>query len=532
MSAPNLDMSDEEERGVAHSGHIPHPGGVRQALAANRLGLWSLVFLIISAAAPLTVVAGGATAGFAVTGLVGLPVTYLASVVLLALFAVGWVDMATRIPNAGAFYAYIRHGYAAGGGETLGRVVGLAAAGVALLAYNALQIGLIAGLGAVTSSWLQTRFGIEVAWWLLALLGISVIGAMGVARIDFSGRVLAVLLTAETTVVVIIDALAVTHPADGTVSLTTLNPSHLVATGIGAALAICITGFVGCEAAAVFAEEVRDRERTVRHAVTLALLITGIVYAGSTWALTVYTGPDNIIDAAAADPAGLFIGIGAVYLGTLFADLANLLFITSLFAAALAYHNTVARYLFSLGRERALPLVAVGLGRTNRSGAPRNASLTQTALAVSTVVVWSLLGWDPLLQLFFAGTVLGGTGVVLLMASTSFAVGLWFWRHGYSSRWRHLVAPFTAGAALAVVSALIVDNFELLVGAPPEAQWPALLPGAYGMCVIGGVLWGLWLRHRRPDAFDVIGLGPVATRLGPMPVQAPTPAVTSREVGL
>jgi hypothetical protein len=46
---------------------------ITQALARDRLGLPAVLFFVMSAAAPLTVVAGVLTTGYAVTGNVGLP---------------------------------------------------------------------------------------------------------------------------------------------------------------------------------------------------------------------------------------------------------------------------------------------------------------------------------------------------------------------------------------------------------------------------------------------------------------------------
>jgi hypothetical protein len=47
--------------------------------------------------------------------------------------------------------------------------------------------------------------------------------------------------------------------------------------------------------------------------------------------------------------------------------LGHVLFSTSILAAAISFHNTIARYVFALGREHALPAV---FGRTSTSGAP------------------------------------------------------------------------------------------------------------------------------------------------------------------
>src|SRR4029450_7839917 len=113
--------------------------------------------------------------------------------------------------------------------------------------------------------------------------------------------------------------------------------------------------------------------------------------------------------------AGENLGEGAARIG--FA-----LFVTSVFAALLSFHNAVARYLFALGREGVLPRLlpsptafaryrfALGregvlprlLGRTSsRSGAPKVGSLVQSALALIVILTYLVLDLDPLGQLFF-----------------------------------------------------------------------------------------------------------------------------------
>ena len=57
---------------------------------------------------------------------------------------------------------------------------------------------------------------------------------------------------------------------------------------------------------------------------------------------------------------------------------AQWLFLTSLFAAALAFHNAVWRYAFALGRENVLP---AALGRTGGNNIPKAASLAQSVTA-------------------------------------------------------------------------------------------------------------------------------------------------------
>src|SRR5258705_3174560 len=99
---------------------------VSAALARNRLGIPSVVFFVVAAAAPLTVIAGAVTTGYGVTGFGGIPVAFVTVTLILSVFAVGFVAMSRRIVNAGAFYTYVAQG--------LGRPAGVGAAWVALLA--------------------------------------------------------------------------------------------------------------------------------------------------------------------------------------------------------------------------------------------------------------------------------------------------------------------------------------------------------------------------------------------------------------
>ncbi|WP_327038361.1 APC family permease [Micromonospora maris] len=474
------------------------PDTVSAVLARGRLGIPSVVFFVIAAAAPLTVVAGGATTGYAVTGVTGIPVSYLLVAAVLALFAVGYVAMSRRIVNAGAFYTYVTRG--------LGRPAGVGAAMVALLAYNAMQIGLYGGAGAVTAQFLNDRYGIGLTWWSCALAVWAVVAVLGVARIDLNGRVLAVVLVAECVVALTFDAIMVTHPADGTVSFDTLAPSHVFAAGIGAALVTAITGFVGFEGTVVFSEETKDPRRTIARATYIAVAVTGLLYGLSAWAMSVATGPDRIVAAARADGTDLIFNLVSPYLADSIVTVARVLFITSLFAALLSFHHTVARYLFALGRERVLPAV---FGRTSRrTGAPKVGSLVQSGLAFAVLVGYAVAGADPIVHLFFWVTVTGGLGVLILMTVTSAAVIGFFARSTHTEGpWRSLVAPGLATVALGGILTVTLREFATLLGVAPDSPLRWAFPAAYAAVALLGVAWALVLRTTNPEVYAAVGLG-------------------------
>nr|WP_236031032.1 APC family permease [Actinoplanes lichenicola] len=470
------------------------------ALARARLGVWPLVWIVMAAAAPLTVVAGGATAGFAVTGLTGIPLGYVVVAVILAVFAVGYVAMSRTIVNAGAFYTYVTRG--------LGKPAGVSASFVAVVAYNVMQTGLYGGFGVAAHDFAAAHLDLSAPWWTWALMSWALIGFLGGRRIDLNGRVLAVLLIAEICVAIILAMVQVAHPADGLVSFTTLSPGNLFTAGLGAALATAIAGFVGFEGTAVFSEESKDPQKTVARATYLALAIIGVLYAFCAWAMSVATGPDQIVDKATTDGSQLIFNLAGPYVPSAVVTLGQLLFVTSLFAALLAFHNTAARYFYALGREGVLP---AGLGRTSpKTRAPIAGSLLQTLIGASVIAVFVVNGWDPFTQMFFWLTVLGGVGVLILMTATSVAVCAYFARPAHRDGVnisRGILAPAFAALALGAVLVVTLGQMPTLLGVDPASPLRWQLPAIFAVAAVLGVSWALILRQRRPQVYEVIGLG-------------------------
>ncbi|GAA2914145.1 amino acid permease [Actinoplanes cyaneus] len=484
--------------------HHPSPSHTRttieQALAVGRLGVWPVVCIVMAAAAPLTVIAGGATTGWAVTGVVGIPIGYLLVALVLAVFSVGYVAMSRQVVNSGAFYTYVTHG--------LGRVPGVGASAVAVLAYNAMQIGLYGGFGKVSADFVAAHLGWSVPWWLCALAGWAVVALLGVRRVDLNGRVLATLLIGEIGVALVLAAVHVTHPAGGRVDLTAISPAQLLTSGIGAVLVTAITGFVGFEGTAVFSEESKDPRRTVARATYIALAVIGVLYSLCALAMTVAVGPGDIVAAATEHGTELIFDLAAPYVPSSLLIAGHLLFITSLFAALLSFHNTAARYFFALGREGVLPRA---LARTSvRSRSPHVASITQTVLACVVLALYAYAGWDPMINLFFWITVTGGLGVLVLMLVTSVAVAGYFLRPANRvtvGAVRGLLAPALAAAALGAILVITLQQFHVLLGVDPSSPWRWIFPAAFAATAVLGMLWALYLRTARPAVYAAIGAG-------------------------
>jgi amino acid transporter len=245
----------------------------------------------------MTVLAGGIVATFAVTGVVGVPVAFPIIALALGLFTVGYAAMSRHIYNAGAFYSYLAQG--------LGKVWAVSGAGVALLSYNTIQIGLYGLFGVAASGFATAQWNITWDWWVWAVIAWAVVGLCGILRIDFNAAVLSVLLIGEVIAVLAFDAAAFIEPAGGSISTNGLWPGELFGPGLGGVLAFTIAAFIGFESGGAYAQDVKDPRRTVARSTYITLAIIGVLYTVSAWALTVAIGPDKVVDAARDPNSGV-----------------------------------------------------------------------------------------------------------------------------------------------------------------------------------------------------------------------------------
>jgi amino acid transporter len=481
---------------VSTTTQAPRDSQLSNALARDRLGVPAVVFFVMSAAAPLTVVAGVVPTGLAVTGLTGISIAFLAVAIVLAIFSVGYVAMARHIANAGAFYAYIARG--------IGRPVGVGASWVALIAYNMFQCASYGGFGAIAAPLFKDWFGLDVKWWVLALVTWALVAVLGVLDVSVNGKVLATLLVAEITLVVVFSFSDILTP-NFHPSSAPLDPGSLIGGGSGALLAMAITGFVGFEQSVVFSEESRDPRRTVPRATYIAIALIAVLYAFAAWTMISAAGGD-VVGRAGKEGPDLFFNVASDRLGSTALHLGHALFLTSLIAAMISFHNIIARYTFSLGREGVLPRA---FGRTvPGTGAPKNGSLAQSAVGLIVILLYAVNGWDPLVQLFFWGGTGGGIGVLLLITITSVAVISYFARHPEGeSAWHRIGAPVIGSLLLLVMSYLALTNIATLFGVEPGSAPTWVVPTAFTVVAVAGVIWALVLRSTRPQVYDGIGLG-------------------------
>lgn len=466
-------------------------------LRRDVLGVAAVTFFVVSAAAPLTAVAGGYPIAMLLGNGIGVPLSVLVVMAILLIFSVGYTTMARHISNAGSFYAFTARG--------LGGVAGGGAAYIAVLAYNAMQIGLYGLFGGVAAGVMAGVVGIDLPWWIWSLIGWAIVGIFGYLKIDLSAKVLAVLVALEYVVVVILDVAILGQGGASGVSMVSFTPDAFFTGEPIIGMLLCFAAFMGFEATTIYSEEARDPVRTVPRATYLSVLVIGFFYAFTTWCMVNGAGADKLMETLGSlpNPTDFLMVLSDQYVGPGLTTVMSLLLISSLFAALLAFHNAAARYFYVMGREGLLP---AGLGRTHTAHqSPHMGSLLQTVLGIVVLAIFAATDQDPILGLFTWLTNLATLSVITLMAIVSFAVIVFFRGNPQleTNALKSTLAPLVAGVLLAVIGYMVVTHFDALTGAAPTLAvgLPLLVPVAGVL----GVIVALQMKQSGSVRFEKLG---------------------------
>ncbi|MFD0063075.1 APC family permease [Streptomyces sp. NPDC056637] len=467
-------------------------------LRAGTLGTADIAFFVVSAAAPLTVMAGVAPFAIALGG-IGAPVGYLLAGLTLAVFAVGFTTMSRHVRSAGAFYAYITRG--------LGRSVGIGAALLAMVGYNGMEIGVYGLLGTATQDTLHALFGIDIPWLPVSLAGLVLIWYGGFRSIDFGAKLLGVLLCAETGILVLLAGGVLLKGGAHGLSAASFAPGNVLVPGTAAVLAFAFAAFTGFESTVIYRREARDPGRTVRRATYIAVAFLGLFYAFIVWTVIQAFGDAHVVRAAGSDPAGLFFSAITTFVGGWAADLMHILIVTSVLASLLAFHNAINRYGLALAEEGVLPKVFGTVHAKHRS--PYLAGVAQTVLGAAVVLAFWAAGADPYAQLLLWVNTPGMIGLMALQLLAAIAVPFYFRRITHEEGvLRTVVAPIAATVLLSIAIVLVCTHLDLFTGASSLVNM-VLMAVAPAVFVLGIGL-ARRLRRTKPDVYERFAAEPSA----------------------
>jgi amino acid transporter len=460
----------------------PQGGGLRRgAISALGAAVIAMAFMGPATSVFFNTPLGAAHMGY------GLPLgTLLALVVCLGVAStVG--GFSRRMPTAGFAYTFNTRAFGRGGGFVSGWVLAFA--------YLAVGPMLFAALGSFGHDFLVDNLSISIPWWVLSLVAIGIVFAIGSRSVDRSVETAIVFLVLEVGVMLTL-FITILAKHGSALSLEPFNPGRSLDhfSGIGYGMLWGILMFVGFESAGTLGEETRSAKRSVPLALFAAVGIIGIFYVLSSYAAAIGFGSHG--SSAFASDAAPFTTLADSAWGRSVAWIVSLTVINSQLANVISGSNAAVRMMFALGRERILPR---RLAQTNAKGSPIGAWTAYIVIA-GTLTIGLGAAMGPLNVYGFMGTVLG-LGILLVYISINLAFMRWTWVHERTtfSPLRHALIPI-------VTSLLLL--LPIWGQIHPYPAYPvSLVPPIVAALIVSGVGYYLYLRAQAPEV--VAGMGRV-----------------------
>ena len=475
------------------------------------LGLPSVLFCIVTGAAPLTAMLFNVPVAVNGGGYAA-PAAFLVATIALTIFSVGYIAMSGRVTSAGGFYTFITRG--------LGRIVGVGSGLLIALCYMIFVAAVIGVLGYFAATSVETWTGVSIPAWVYMAISLAIMSLLAWFHIELTAKVLGVALVSEVAALTILSVGILAHGGAEGFSLAPLNPAEIFgnsaaikvfgAGAAGIALFAAFWSWVGFEMAPNYAEESRDPQRIAKIATYGSVIGLGLFYIFVSYAYVTGWGLVGSVQAVSDQFSGkyasAFYPLADRFVGGWLTAVIEVLAVTSSFACAMAFFNTSARYLFSLGREGVLP---GALARTSSHQSPGIASMTVTVLVglyTAAFVIYDPSTEGALLKLGTWSPLLGVLGILAVQGLTSVAIVRYFLvsaRNGF--HWfTTLVAPVLGFLAMAGACGLLIANRDTLAAAE-GVPFITLLPWVVLAMFVAGVAVALWLRSRRPAVYADLG---------------------------
>ncbi len=503
-------MSDTTEHattgGLAESLDISQRDDVPK-LRKNAVGLLGVLFLTVTGSAPISAMMFNTPIVVGFGNGVGAPAAFIFATIVLAIFSVGYVAMARKKTTAGGFYSYISHG--------LGREIGIGTGFGSLLAYSVFEASLCGGFAYFLNLKLA-QFGWNVGWPWLALAMVLIISVLTYFDVRLSSIVLGVGLIAEIVMLLIFDGFMFAHGHLPTAAINPVNAfkgfpadGKLAAGAIGIGLFFAFWSWVGFEMAPNYGEESRDPKRNVPRALYISVIGLGIFYIITSWApFAGYSSVHAAEAQAQTNAAQYYLAPANAIAGRWVGSILSYLIITGSFACGMAFHNTTARYFYSLGREGLLPR---SLGKTHHKWhSPHIASITQSVIAALIVIGFAVFTGsnDPssqaYIQLYGLMAVMGVIVILSVQALVSLSILLYFWRHHSDEVhwWKTIVAPALSFISQGFVVFLLFKNIDFLGSGYSYAKWL----GPIDLLVVAiGIGAAFYLKYRNRAKYESAG---------------------------
>jgi len=486
-------------------------------LHLGAVGLFGVLFLTVTGAAPISAMLFNTPISVGYGNGIGTPAGFAFATVILTIFSVGYVAMARKVTAAGGFYSFISHG--------LGRELGMASGLAMVVAYSVFEASLCGGFAYFATAKLA-QYGYNVEWYWCALFMVALIGILAYFDVHISARVLGLALITEVIALLVFDLVIFAQGGEN-IQAAALNPvnafknmpgfgsgDNAIAAGAWAVgVFFAFWSWVGFEMAPNYGEESKNPKKIVPMAMYISVIGLGVFYTITSWAaISGYASTEAAATQAVNNAYGFFLDPAKQFGNQFLSDVMSYLIITGSFACGMAFHNTTARYFFSLGRERVLPHQ---LGRTHeKHKSPHIASITQSAIAALIVIAFALFattaaGSDSAtsiayVQLYGLMAFMGVVLILFIQALVSVAIWNYFRTHhpGEHHIWTHTLAPLISVIGQLAVLFVAIQKIDFL-GAGYRYAW--YLVAIDVIVFVGGIGYALYLKSSDRAKYETSG---------------------------
>lgn len=307
-------------------------------LKAGTIGKGEVTLMAVAGAAPVMCMGGSLGTFLGQTG-TGISLAAVLATILCILIGLSYGDLAEKHNSAGGSYSYIT--------DIFGKKAGL----FSMFIYYGVMITTAACPPTIFATYLNSLTGIPVmVGWIIfvavMLLATSRGGELGV-------KALVVVFIAEM-VAFIIPGMQVIGYAGGLDLGVSLSNAFAPSAehGMQGVLLAALTwlwSYVGFEAPAFMGEELKGGAKTVRFALPMSALLTGVIYAVGSWLWTATLSSQDIAAlAGSGDALAMYCNMLGYGVGGTFVSIGVML---AALACGLSFYSMMPRFLYDQGRK-------------------------------------------------------------------------------------------------------------------------------------------------------------------------------------
>ncbi|WP_276122501.1 APC family permease [Pararhizobium qamdonense] len=296
---------------------------------------------------------------------------YLVAAIAMLFSALSYKEMAKRYPVAGSVYSYVRFG--------INSYVGYLAGWAILLDYL-----LLPALLSVFAASAMTGLWPNVPAWLWVATFVALAAFINLGGITLTATMNKLFLCIQLVVVAIFVGAVGLDLARGTVSLSIspfFNGDVFSWSIVFAAIPIAALSFVGFDAISTLNEEAKGGGETVSTATMIVLVAVTVLFMLQVYLASLYVKPGTIFPEGDATNNAFYTIAGQVGGDWLRIIVTLTSALIAIFANSIASMATSSRLIFSMARDRQLPMVLATVSKKNN--APRNATLLISALSLA-----------------------------------------------------------------------------------------------------------------------------------------------------